>query len=256
MMAASVFLPMALADDTKAPATLEKTQTTTRTATATTAPASQPSDREIELREGRRIIEETAAVYRNCKSYQDEGEVIRIDDLRSGRRTTHRSFKTAFVRQDRFRFEDRDLARSPGQSIIYCNKADVRTQWPDRSGEMKHDSRAIAIAATWWNTGANVFNLAALLLPDEFDGVNYTRLKNVRFSDQEKSRGVQYNILDADDDPLTSIRIWIDVDTKLVCKVIERNTFPRWPTEQTTTYKPKINVDIPAQDLEFDPPTK
>lgn len=227
---------------------------TTRQATSTSNPTSQSREQESEFREGRRMIEETAAVYKSCKSYQDEGEVVRIDDMKSGRRTTQKSFKTAFIRPDRFRFEHRELDTSLRRSIIFSNGTDVRTWWSHQPGEMKQDNRKTAIALTLWGAGANVFNMAALLVPDELDGMNFKRLENIRFSDQESSRGVLYNIIDANDGPLTSMRIWINADTKLVCKVLEKNTFPRWPTEQTTTYKPKINVDIPAEDLEFNAP--
>lgn len=81
-----------------------------------------------------------------------------------------------------------------------------------------------------------------------------TYLQNIRFTDQEKSRGVLYNILDAKESDGDSVRIWIDADTKLVCKILEKTTFPDFRTEQTTTYKPRINVDIAAEDLEFNAP--
>lgn len=75
------------------------------------------------------MIEETAVVYKNCKSYQDEGEVVTVYIKSNGKRIDRQPFKTAFFRPDRFRFEFREPDREPGQYIVWANKADVRTWW-------------------------------------------------------------------------------------------------------------------------------
>ena len=251
MLAASVCLPIALANDTHPPATSEKTPTT-HTATATTAPTSRPSDREIELREGRRMIEETAAVYKNCKSYQDEGEVVTVFFTNVGTRTFRTPFKTVFIRDYRFRFEFRNPISDAGKYIVWANENDVRT-WAyvlvERPAKL-----GLAIAGATRDSSGSAHSIPALLLPKQIEGRTLADLHNIRFVDQEKSRGVLYNILEAEEKDGHPVRIWIDADSKLICKIL-RKTFHDFRSEETTTYKPKININASAKDLDFNAPT-
>ncbi len=227
---------------------------TTRQATSTSNPTSQSREQEKEFREGRRIIEETAAVYKSCKSYQDEGEMIRVDDNSSGQRTHRMLFKTTFVRPGRFRFEYRDIDLSKPQFIVWADNRDIRTWWRNPVQEEKLDSVARGFAATWYMSGGNPSVIPAFLMPEELDVFSLTRLKNIRIVNKEQSQGALYHILEADDGPLVSMWIWIDAETKLVTKVVEHHTFPSAPSERITTYKAKINANIPAADLEFNAP--
>lgn len=216
--------------------------------------ASSPNDREVELREGRRMIEETAAVYKNCKSYLDEGEVVTVFFKDTGKRIDRQPFKTAFIRHDRFRFEFREQDRDPGQYIVWAKGNDVRTWWHIGPRLEKSKDLGLALAGATGVSGGSAHTIPALLLPDEVGGWSLRHLDKIRFTDQERSKGVLYNILDAQENNGDPVRIWIAADTKLVCKILSENKFPDFRTESTTIYKPKVNLDIANEDLEFNPP--
>ena len=238
---------------------------TSQPATSNMATDSQPSDRETELREGRRIIEEAVAAYRNCRTYQDEGSVVTVWNTIEGRQTIRKSFQTAFVRPGQFRFETRDGGES--RPYIICKKLNVVRTWERYQPADAHEpSLGVALDTAIGASSGSANKIPALLLPNEeflvsllgqhrFFGRAWTGLRNVRYTEQEKSRGVLYNILEAERYEGEPVHIWIDSKTKLVCKVVEEmNILPQGRVIITTIYKPKINADIPAADFELNPP--
>ena len=47
------------------------------------------------------------------------------------------------------------------------------------------------------------------------------------------------------------ITLWIDKERLLLLKIYETKTFEDFRTEQTTTYRPEINTNIPSEKLAF-----
>ena len=52
------------------------------------------------------VLQRTARRYASCKSYRDSGFVNSVEIDAKGKKVTERRFTTAFIRPDRFRFED------------------------------------------------------------------------------------------------------------------------------------------------------
>ena len=56
----------------------------------------------------KQILDHVAKTYADCKSYRDSGVVKTVFVQQDGNRTEEKSFTTAFVRPDRYRFEFTD----------------------------------------------------------------------------------------------------------------------------------------------------
>ena len=193
-------------------------------------------------------------VYKNCKSYQDDGEVVRVDDVNGEQRTSRMFFKTAFTRPDRCRFEYRDVNVGKAHLIVWADKRDIRVWRRNPLQEQKVDGIGRAFDLTSWFSGSNPYEVPALLMPDKLSLYSLSRLRNLRFAGSEKLDGALCNIVDGEDGALISMRIWIDAETRLVRKIVENHAAPSAPPERITSFKPKINVAIAAADLEFNVP--
>lgn len=199
--------------------------------------------------EARQIVDRMAEVYASCSTYRDEGRVETVYFERVGESTETLRFRTAFVRPDRFRFEYVDAS---DRYVIHSDSNGTRTWWDVTPGVEEEDSLELALAgATGISSGsahtipslllneAHSFRLTDLtelmLLPDaNLDGVSCYRI-------QGKNRGGDVESL------------WIEKKTYLLRRIDTGMQFSDFRTEETTTYSPQVNVDVPPEELEFYP---
>ena len=231
------------------------------------APPAEPSviERKPDDPAARQVLDQTIKAYANCKSYRDTGVATALFRRESGStRTTERSFATAFVRPDRFRFEFNDRNRVVqvpagdrlSRYVIWSHGNEVQTWWDVKPGIEKPESLQFALGAAFGVSGGTSSTIAGLLLPDQVHGGKLQLIKNPSgFTlGEEGQHGAHacYRIVGAwGKGPMT---IWIDKQSYLVRRIDTQIQLDDARVEHTTTYDPIIDADIADDLLTFDPP--
>lgn len=201
------------------------------------------------------ILARMAATYATCKSYHDTGVVTNDFGPHSAgdhfpRHVVVKPFRTAFVRPDRFRFEYDDP--TPEQRyVIWASGDEVRTWWHLKPGVEKPASLDEALAGATGVSSGSAHTVPALLLPVQVGGRKLTTLTNLtRLPDEAwdntpcfKLEGKYAN---------TPMTLWLEKATYLVVRIYQDTDLAK----TTTVYRPQVNIEIPAKELEFDAPEK
>jgi outer membrane lipoprotein-sorting protein len=204
--------------------------------------------------DARQILERTAKVYRECKTYRDSGaaKTVFIGDSRN--RTVTKPFTTAFVRPDRFRFEylDRRGEEEFDRYLIWKKGQDVRRWWDLRPGVQESTLDGALSAAKGVSSNSSYAVPSLLLGPIRGWGL-VTDLANAARKADGDLDGSRCFVIQGgtEDEPKT---LWIDQQTFLLRRIDEQNTFDDFRTEETTTYEPVLDEEIPESLLVFDPP--
>jgi outer membrane lipoprotein-sorting protein len=200
------------------------------------------------------VLDRMAKVYAGSNSYRDAGVVKPVFVEATGNRTVEKPFKTAFVRPDRFRFEytEKQGGRE-NRYIVWRKGKDVQTWWDVKPGVEKPGSLGLALAGATGVSGAAAHTVPALLLPKEVGGRRLTDLTEVKRAEDAKLDKIDCFRIEGKfaDSPTT---LWIDKKKFLVRRIDSKKKFDKFSTEETTTYDPVINDEIPDKALEFDPP--
>jgi outer membrane lipoprotein-sorting protein len=199
------------------------------------------------------VLDRMAKVYAGCKSYRDTGVVKTVFVMATGNRTVEKPFKTAFVRPDRFRFEYTEKRGGREDRYIVWRKGkDVQTWWDVKPGVEKPESLELALAGATGVSGSSAHTVPALLLPKEVGGRRLTDLTEAKRAEDARIDKVDCFRIEGKfgDAPLT---LWIDNKTFLVRRIESEKKFDNFSTEETTTYDPVIDDEIPDKALEFDP---
>jgi hypothetical protein len=228
------------------------------------------------------IIARSIAVYANCTSYVDEGEVKTIFLESNGPRTVIKPFTTAFVRPSAFRFEYKELrgllrpptpqeagsselgARnrgleewSPGLEqrsnyIIWADGEVVKTWWSIKPGVENPPNLAMALAAATGVSSMSSFTVPTLLMPETNMGNPLKSFSALKLQEQEIDGRQAYKI-EGTDGRKFPVTFWLDKETLLIVKTFRKVRFPDFATETTTTYRPKINAGAEGK-LAFNAP--
>jgi hypothetical protein len=224
------------------------------------------------------IIDRSIAVYANCKSYVDEGEVKTIFYQANGSRTVIKPFTTAFVRPYDFRFEYKEL-RGPqiwSDYIIWKDAESVKTWWSIRPGVENPPSLSHALGAAAGVSSLASSTVPTLLMPETRIGNELKSLNELKLlSDQEINGRPAYQIQGAITKSVSHIDVvnarngpvtfWLDKESLLIVKIFRTASFPDSPargkhpaitafeTETTTTYRPQINAGAEGK-LAFNAP--
>ena len=216
-----------------------------------TARADEPKPQSLQAVE---VLERMAKAYAGCKSYRDSGAVKTVFIEATGNRTVEKPFTTAFVRPDRFRFEYKEEAGGQERRYIVWRKGkEVQTWWDVKPGVEKPESLNLALAGAAGVSGLSSHRVPALLLPKEVEGrrlMDMTEAKRVEDAKLDKVDCFRIEGKFADR-PTT---LWIDQKTFLVRRIDAQKKFDNFRTEETTTYDPVIDEEMPDKKLEFDPP--
>jgi len=203
----------------------------------------------------RQIINRMTKTYAECKSYRDSGVVTTVFFEKSGERTVEKSFTTAFVRPDRFRFEYKEQKTGDQQSryIVWSNGKEVQTWWDVKPGIEKPESLGRALAGATGLSGGSAATVAALLTGAGWG--NITTIAGAKLLEDGKLDEVEcYRVEGAfGNRPMT---VWIDKTSYLVRRIDTHTEFDTFRTEQTTTYDPAVNEEIADNLLDFDPPVE
>ncbi len=215
----------------------------------------------------REIVARMENAYRTCKSYADTGSVKTVlFTQEGGSRVDEKPFTTVFVRPDRFRFEYTLKFPIPGamaqRHIIWAQGDEVRTWWDIQPGVKKEASLAMAIATATGVSGGSAHTIPVLLMPDRLGGSRITELQNVERIADSQSDGVDCYRVEGIRPALNSqpVTLWISKDTSLIHRIDETRQFPKtdehppFRTETTTTYPPKVDIEVAEDDLAFNAP--
>jgi outer membrane lipoprotein-sorting protein len=205
------------------------------------------------------ILNLVAETYKHCTTYSDSGVLTTTD---TPGRTRTSNFSTAFVRPDRFRFEYHDenlVTHGPDLYLVWRQGQDVRF-WSDLATDVKsavssgialHSAIAMATGVTLGSS----FLIPSLLLPDEISGRYLTDMKSATRLDDARLGEVNCFRIQGKLAKY-STTIWIDSKTLLIRKIETADDFDSFHNEQTITYEPVINEQVPQQKLAFSPPTR
>ncbi len=192
-----------------------------------------------------------AAVYAGSRSYADEGSVkIGMRGLPSS--TYH--FRTAFVRPNSFRFDFYVQGRAPNKSswIAWKNGDLIKTSPAGINlNELAFDAALMRMAP--FSAGSSV-TIPQLLLPDLFRNSDLLSLtSHLKIAGEDKIDGRKAFRIEGT--LWGTVKFWIDKSDYLILKIYRKSELDSEPEESTVQYKPRLNADIPPEDLIFPEPS-
>jgi len=166
-----------------------------------------------------------------------------------------KTFSTAFVHPDRFRFEYNERRRGNIEyRYIVCRKElDVQTWWDVTPGIKTQPTLAFALGAATGVSSGSAHTIPALLMPDEIGGRRLTDITEPKLIEDAMLEKMScFRIQGQWGSALRTL--WVDKKTFLVRKIVSQREGKSISTQTTTTYTPVINGEVTEQMLEFDPP--
>jgi hypothetical protein len=238
-------------------------------ALAATAPAQDAPAVDPASLSPMKILLTMSRTYAGCRSYRDTGKVKTRAKMEDSSFGSDVPFATAFVRNGPFRFQFTDSGLGEGASlcILWWNGSEVQSWWDAKPGVRRSDSLQQALdVASGISTGASL-RVPGMLLPAVVGSgpplVDPERIADdvlanaACFRIKGKTRATPYtetsgsSTVTVKDEVVT---LWIDRSTFLLRKVEEDRTLDSYKSTRTTGYTPEVNVDIPADQLAFNPP--
>jgi VWFA-related protein len=195
------------------------------------------------------ILAKVSSVYAGCRTYSDEGTTNTEGSDIHGR---HSYFRSAFVRPGNFRFQFWFNSDKPGKSnpaVVWKNGDVIQTQGVASSTavhNLRFDTALSRLAA--FSAGTSVV-IPQLLLPDAFRAVQlFSLIVDPKVAGEEKLNGRQSFRIEGTLMGLP-IKLWIDKTQYLILKSYRKVNVGNREEESTVQYKPRLNVDIPPEDL-------
>lgn len=197
------------------------------------------------------ILQQMADAYAACLTYRDEGHVERVH---TGRPAYVTSFKTVFVRPNRFRSEFKD---SNGKDSIVWRDGETVRRWfapvvPHIvNGETFEKALMQYVAAM----SSQLVHLPGLLSPE------WSAL-NIHLTDfvvreplgDEKVEGIDCFRLIGGVASGMALTLWIDKQTLLLRRIYTDGRPRGVPIQTTTTFRPVVDSEILEEELQFRPP--
>ena len=208
-------------------------------------------------------------VYGRCASYRDTGEVTTASKVEGGSFGSRQPFATAFVRSGGFlfRYTDTGLGERQNTYTVWLGDGGVLAWWDASPGLRRSPSLEEALdAASGVSSGASV-RVPGLLMPEKVRGGAFL-IAPERLADADdrgtacvrlrgRSRETPYTLttgtgtVTVEDEHVT---LWIDASSFLLRRVEQQQVLSTYRTTITTTYDPRMDVEVPPADLTFTPP--
>jgi hypothetical protein len=201
------------------------------------------------------VVARVVAAYRTCATYRDTGVVRTVYFEETGQRTQNRPFKTAFVRPDSFRFEFTDsFLGKTTRYIVSQQGADVRRWWDVEPGTRTLESLDMGLAGATGVSGGSAHVVPSLLLPEAVSGRSLKDMTDVKRLDDAPCGSAVCARLEGfwGREKRT---LWVDLGSFQLRRIDSATVFPKFRTEQTTTYEPTFNQAVSPDSLSFDPVT-
>ena len=194
------------------------------------------------------ILAKVSSVYAGCRTYSDEGTSKTGASIGGGR---HSYFRTSFVRSGKFRFQmwfnaDKPVRVEPW--VVWKEGDLIRTQGISNVAVKRWRLDTVLSRIAAFSAGSSV-TIPQLLLPDEFRVVQlFSLIVDARVAGEEKINGRQAFRIEGTMAGLP-IMLWIDKSEYLVLKSYRQVNIGNRHEESTVQYKPKLNGNVPPEDL-------
>lgn len=200
------------------------------------------------------ILDKMASTYATCKSYRDSG--VATNDFGPHNATDQRprnidvqSFRTAFIRPDQFRFEY-GAATPDKPNIIWVTGGEVRT-WYMKPGVEKQPSLDMGIAGASGVSYGLADTIPSLLMPGQISGAKLSAMIDlIRLPDETLDGTACFKLQGKYGFGGLPTTLWLEKATFLIRCVAQQAEL--W--KGLKVYRSEVNKDIPAKELEFNPP--
>jgi hypothetical protein len=205
------------------------------------------------------IIAKTAKAYAGARSYRDEGEVITVfTGEPGGKRTVKRPFSTKFVRPKLYRYEFSERMgegeNERSHFVIWSDAAPERSKtWWTLRPATEERSLAMAIGSAAGVSGSSSHTVPSLLMPDVVMGSQLRAMRDLKLVGEEAVDEALCDKIEGKNIRGNPMTVWVDKASSLVRKIFTTSRFPTFATEETTVYRPRVNVEISPKEFEFEP---
>ena len=213
--------------------------------------ASIVSAQQNEPRSAREILDKMISVYASCSSYADKGESKEV--FLENRRETIRPFSTAFIRPSQFRFEFEEISGTRDNNyVVWQGGALIKSWWSIRPQVRSFETLDLALAGAAGVSRGSSIQVPSMLFGDLHDTHRIQNLSELTLIGEEKvGEKLTYKIAGLDWRG-NKVTLWIDKESFLLLKTFEIvKPVNSQGAEQTTTYKPQLNLPISPDKLAF-----
>jgi hypothetical protein len=109
----------------------------------------------------------------------------------------------------------------------------------------------MALAGATGISGGSAINVPSMLMGDLHDGHRIQKLTQLSLKGEEMVGGKSAYRIEGRDRRDNLLTIWIDKESFLLLKINEKRELNDAEAETTTTYQPRINIDIAPDKLAF-----
>ena len=199
----------------------------------------------------KQILDKMVSVYASCSSYADKGESKEV--FLDNRRETLRPFSTEFIRPSQFRFEFEELSETrTADYVVWQSGSSIESWWSIRPQVRFFETLDEALAGAAGVSRGSSIQVPSMLFGDFHDAHRIQNLSQLALIGEEKvGEKLTYKIagLDWRGNKMT---LWIDKESFLLLKTFEINKPANSQgAEETTTYKPQLNLPISPDKLAF-----
>jgi VWFA-related protein len=194
------------------------------------------------------ILAKVSSVYAGCRTYADEG-LTETTAVPNGRRSY---FRTSFVRSGAFRIQLWINSDKPGgvkPYVIWTNGDLVRipgVPTPTGVQHLRIDSALSRFAE--FSDGSSVV-VPPLLFPDKIRAQQlFSVIVDAKVAGEDNIDGRQSFRIEGTRAGLP-IKLWIDKTQYLILKTYRKVRYDDREYESTVQYKPKLNAEVPPEDL-------
>ncbi len=196
------------------------------------------------------ILDKVSSVYAGCKSYADEGtsntEVV-------GNRGRHSYFRTSFVRPSTtFRFQLWFNSDKPDRTtpwVVWRSGDEIKSQGIPSSAGVLHQRFDTALSRMAAFSAGSSLTVPQLLLPDAFRASQlFSLIDNPAVAGEEKIDGRQAFRIEGTMAGL-AFKLWVDKTQFVILRSYRKVMVGDRIEESTIKYKPKLNVELRAEDL-------
>ncbi len=204
------------------------------------------------------IIARMLTTYTAARSYADEGEVVQVFDYGTRRETTKKPFATRFVRPRLFRYEFSHRnggAKDSNLFVVWTDAAPDRSKtWWTLRPEIQEATLPMALGAGVGISGYSSMTIPALLMPGSLSSHVLVSLREPRLTGEEAVDGAPCDRVEGEYARGNIETVWIDKATSLVRRIFIHSLVNGAKVEETTTYRPRVDVEIPPDRFTFEPP--
>jgi hypothetical protein len=173
--------------------------------------------------------------YQSMRSYRDEGRIVAEFKMRLGAFTTNASFRTCFLRPDRFRFEHRsksapfvEVPESEwNRYLAWMEGGECRSWWTLQPIIERRASIFEPLGAAAGISSGSSVNIPKLLLPGSSGPSVLPSVDQVSAVQPDRLEGVECLRIDAHSVGTTSRKLWVGAESLLLMQLWESVRFTK-----------------------------